>query len=193
MMDKEQFEKTILNLSKFHREHEKFYAQNPLEQANRLQFISRVLTTLADRWSQVEARHGEKGNPYIGCEHGCIYCYAEFMKRFTNHHEPWSEFLDVKVNSPDLVKSRGQYNQKIVLLSSVTDPYLPHERKYELTRKILKKLIPHQPQLTILTKSEMVVRDIDLFRQFKNAEVGISVSTLNQDYSKQLEPRASTP
>ena len=68
MIDKTEFEKTILNLSKFHREHEKFYAQNPLEQANRLQFISRILTTLADRWSQVKVQSSEKGNPYIGCE-----------------------------------------------------------------------------------------------------------------------------
>lgn len=132
-------------------------------------------------------------NPYIGCEHGCIYCYAEFMKRFTDHHEPWGEFLDVKINSPELVKLRGQYKNKTVLMSSVTDPYLPHERKYELTRKILRKLIPHQPAISILTKSEMVVRDIDVLKQFKNLKVGISVSTLNLTYVKLLEPRASTP
>jgi hypothetical protein len=68
MPEKDPFAKAILNLSKFHREHEKFYAQNPLEQANRLQFISRVLTTLADHWSQVQPKQSEKGNPYAGCE-----------------------------------------------------------------------------------------------------------------------------
>jgi len=68
MSEKDQFVKAILNLSKFHREHEKFYAQNPLEQANKLHFISRALTTLADRWSQVKAGQAEDGNPYIGCE-----------------------------------------------------------------------------------------------------------------------------
>ncbi|MFX1276177.1 MAG: radical SAM protein [Promethearchaeota archaeon] len=132
-------------------------------------------------------------NPYIGCEHGCIYCYAEFMKRFTAHHEPWGEFLDAKINSPELVKPRGHYTNKIVMFSSVTDPYIPHERKYELTRKILYRLIPYQPSITILTKSELFMRDIELFKQFKNIEVGISISTLNDQYMKQLEPRASIP
>ncbi len=132
-------------------------------------------------------------NPYVGCEHGCIYCYAEFMKRFTNHHEPWGSFLDIKMNSPNLVKPRGQYRNKKVFLSSVTDPYLPHERKYRLTRKILKKLVTHQPIISILTKSELVERDIELLKKFNNLEVGVSVSTINIEYMKQLEPRASTP
>lgn len=132
-------------------------------------------------------------NPYIGCEHGCIYCYAEFMKRFTNHHEPWGSFLDIKINSPNLVKPRGQYRDKRVMLSSVTDPYLPHERKYKLTRNILKKLVNHQPTISILTKSDLVSRDIDIMKKFNNIEVGISVSTINIEYMKQLEPRASIP
>ena len=132
-------------------------------------------------------------NPYIGCEHGCVYCYAEFMKRFTDHHEPWGSFLDIKINSPNLVKPRGQYRDKRVLLSSVTDPYLLHERKYKLTRKILKKLVNHQPTISILTKSELISRDIDIMKKFNNIEVGISVSTINIEYMKQLEPRASIP
>lgn len=132
-------------------------------------------------------------NPYVGCEHACIYCYAEFMKRFTDHHEPWGSFLDAKINAPNLVKPRGKYRDKNVLLSSVTDPYTPHERKYELTRKILEKLIPHQPNITILTKSELVVRDIDIFKKFRNIDIGISISTMNNEYMKQLEPRASLP
>lgn len=64
----EQLLKMILNVSKYHREHEKFYAQNPLQQANKLQFISKMLKTLADRWSQSEASKPEKVNPYMGCE-----------------------------------------------------------------------------------------------------------------------------
>ncbi len=68
-------------------------------------------------------------NPYIGCQHGCIYCYSEFMKRFTNHHEEWGKFVDVKLNAPELVKS--QYNGKRILFSSVTDSYQPLEAKYK--------------------------------------------------------------
>jgi DNA repair photolyase len=132
-------------------------------------------------------------NPYVGCEHGCIYCYADFMKRFTNHHEPWGEFLDVKKNGPELVKPRGHYEGKEVLFSSVTDPYLPHERKFEVTRAILKKLVVHQPKISILTKSELVKRDIDIFKQFNDIDIAISVSTINVELVKQLEPRASLP
>ena len=62
-------------------------------------------------------------NPYVGCTHGCIYCYARFMKRFTDHHEPWGAFLDVKQWEP--VRSPGRYEGKGIFLGSVTDPYLP--------------------------------------------------------------------
>ena len=132
-------------------------------------------------------------NPYIGCEHGCIYCYAEFMKRFTNHREPWGSFLDIKINADSLVKPKGKYHKKRILFSSVTDPYLPHESKYKITRKILQKLISHQPSISILTKSELITRDIDILKQFKTIEVGISVSTTKDELAKQLEPHASSP
>ena len=108
-------------------------------------------------------------NPYIGCQHGCKYCYARFMKRFTGHTEPWGSFVDVKINAPDLIpKDTNKYKNKSIVISSVTDPYQPIERKYKLTRKILEKLVPFQPHLNLITKSDLVIRDIDLFKQFKN-------------------------
>jgi DNA repair photolyase len=77
-------------------------------------------------------------NPYVGCLHGCIYCYARFMKRFTNHHEPWGKFLDVKINASELIpKNSKKYKGKAIMISSVTDPYQPAERKYKLMRGIL--------------------------------------------------------
>lgn len=132
-------------------------------------------------------------NPYIGCQHGCIYCYAEFMKRFTNHHEKWGTFLDVKINAPELVKTKGKYRGKSILFSSVTDPYQPLEAKYKLTRQILEKLVPEQPIIEILTKSSLVPRDIDILKKFKHVTIGISISTLNEKYSRELEPLASSP
>ncbi|MBW3015557.1 radical SAM protein [Candidatus Woesearchaeota archaeon] len=127
-------------------------------------------------------------NPYIGCMHGCLYCYARFMKRFTNHKEPWGKFVDVKINAPELIKPvKGS-----ILLSSVTDPYQPIERSYKLTRKILEKLIEFQPELNILTKSDLIVRDIDLLKQFNNLIVTISFSTLDENLRRQLEPLASS-
>ena len=128
-------------------------------------------------------------NPYTGCIHSCIYCYARFMKRFTGHTEPWGKFVDVKINSPNLIpKNTKKYKGKSIFLASVTDAYLPLERKYKLTRKILKNLIPLQPNLCIQTKSDLITRDIDLLKQFKTCEVGLTITTLNDNLRKEIEP-----
>ncbi|MFX1456837.1 MAG: radical SAM protein [Promethearchaeota archaeon] len=132
-------------------------------------------------------------NPYTGCQHGCIYCYAEFMIRFTGHKgDKWGDFLDIKQFDINKIKPQ-RYDGKRILLSSVTDPYLPLEKKYQNTRKILEKLKKTNAEVTILTKSKLVVRDIDLFQQFKNIEVGISINTLNEDFSRVIERSASKP
>jgi len=127
-------------------------------------------------------------NPYIGCMHGCKYCYARFMKRFTGHAEPWGSFVDIKNNAPDLIpKGTNKYREKSIIISSVTDPYQPIERKYKITRKILERLITLQPNLDLITKSDLVVRDIDLFKQFKNCMVTLSFSITNEKLRKQVE------
>ena len=71
-------------------------------------------------------------NPYVGCTHACKYCYASFMKRFTNHPEPWGEFIDVKNWTP--IRDRGQLAGKEAFFCSVTDPYQPHEARFKRTR-----------------------------------------------------------
>jgi DNA repair photolyase len=115
------------------------------------------------------------------------------MIRFTNHKgDKWGTFLDVKKFDLNKIKP-SKYNGKKILLSSVTDPYVPLELKYQNTRRILESLVGTKAQITILTKSKFVVRDIDLFKQFENIEVGISISTLNKDVAKLLEPGASRP
>ena len=127
-------------------------------------------------------------NPYVGCMHGCKYCYARFMKRFTGHTEPWGSFVDIKFNAPDLIpKGTNKYRDKSITISSVTDPYQPIERKYKITRKILERLIPLQPNLDLITKSDLVVRDIDLFKQFKNCMVTLSFSITDEKLRKQVE------
>ena len=81
-------------------------------------------------------------NPYVGCLHGCQYCYADFMRKYTKHTEPWGKFSDIKINAPQaLAKELHKIKGGTVMLSSVTDPYNPLERKYTLTRKILKVLL----------------------------------------------------
>jgi DNA repair photolyase len=132
-------------------------------------------------------------NPYIGCMHGCKYCYARFMKRFTGHTEPWGSFVDIKINTPDLIpKNTNKYREKSITISSVTDPYQPIERKYKITRKILERLIPLQPHLDLITKSDLVVRDIDLFKQFKNCIVALSFSITDEKLRKQIELLSSS-
>lgn len=128
-------------------------------------------------------------NPYVGCMHCCLYCYARFMKRFTGHAEEWGSFVDVKINAPELIPEKTlKYKEKSIFLSSVTDAYMPLENKYGLTRKILEKLIPLEPDLAIQTKSDLVLRDIDLIRQFKNAEVGLTITTLDDSLRREIEP-----
>jgi DNA repair photolyase len=132
-------------------------------------------------------------NPYIGCMHACVYCYARFMKRFTGHTEDWGIFVDVKINAPELIPIKSiKYKNKSVFISSVTDAYVPLERKYKITREVLKKLIPLQPNLGVQTKSDLIIRDIDLFKQFKNCEVGLTITTLNDSLRQEIEPLTSS-
>ena len=80
-------------------------------------------------------------NPYVGCQHACSYCYARFMKRFTGHKEPWGDFVDVKINAPDLLsKEIKKKRMGTVWVSGVCDPYQPLEAKYKLTRRCLEIL-----------------------------------------------------
>ncbi len=132
-------------------------------------------------------------NPYVGCQNSCIYCYARFMKRFTNHHEPWGKFLDVKTNAPELIpKDKEKYKNKSIMISSVTDPYQPAERKYKLTREILERLIFLQPDLYVMTKSDLITRDIDLLKKFEKCIAGISLSLIDDDLRKEVEPFTSS-
>ncbi len=109
-------------------------------------------------------------NPYIGCGHGCVYCYARFMKRFTGHTEKWGNFVDVRVNIADVLKKdlkSPKYKGKQIHIDTVTDPYQPVERKYKLMRGILEILMNYDNPVSILTKSDLVLRDIDLLKKFK--------------------------
>lgn len=134
-------------------------------------------------------------NPYVGCLHGCIYCYARFMRRFTGYDEPWGYFLDVKINAPEVLAKELARKPKRgrVLLGSVTDAYQPIEQKYRVTRAILEILLQHDFPVSVLTKSNLVVRDLDLFKQFSQCEVGLTITTTDQGIARNFEPRSSTP
>jgi DNA repair photolyase len=116
------------------------------------------------------------------------------MKRYTGHKEPWGTFVDVKTNITDLISAelaRKKAKNGLILLSSVTDPYQPIEKKYELTRNCLKHLLRYDRTISILTKSALVTRDIDLLSQFKECEVGFTITTYDDNIRKVLEPKAS--
>lgn len=131
-------------------------------------------------------------NPYTGCQHACTYCYARFMKRFTAHKEPWGQFVDVKINAPDLLRKEVKRKPTgKVWISGVCDPYQPIERKYKLTRKCLEILIQHNWPITIQTKSTLVLRDLELLRRSPDVEVGITVTTADDKIRRLFEPHAS--
>lgn len=130
-------------------------------------------------------------NPYVGCAYACRYCYATFMKRFTGHIEPWGSFVDVKTNAHEVLRRQLKRAQKgDIILSSVTDPYQPVEAKYRITRKSLEVLALYQFPLDILTKSPLVLRDIDIISKLKNVEVGLTITTDNDRVRKVFEPNA---
>ena len=131
-------------------------------------------------------------NPYVGCPHGCIYCYAEFMRGVTGHEEAWGEFLDAKdFDTASLVKFAASHGGERVFMSSVTDCYNPYEARFGATRKVLEALVSSDTNLQILTKSSLVMRDIDLLQTMPNVRVGVSLSVIDESLRRMLEPRAS--
>ena len=131
-------------------------------------------------------------NPYVGCGHGCVYCYARFMKRFTGHKEPWGTFVDVKVNAAEvLTRQLRRAKPGSITLSTVTDPYQPLEREYGIARACLEALVSYDSSVSILTKSALVLRDLDLIKRLKNVEVAFTITTLDDEVKRHFEPCSS--
>jgi len=134
-------------------------------------------------------------NPYVGCGHACVYCYARFMKRFTGHTEEWGTFVDARINIADVLKKQlksPKYKGEQIFIGTVTDPYQPIEKKYELTRDILQVLMNYKNPVSILTKSDLVLRDIDLLKKMKDVDVNFTVTTLDEKWKKLVEPNSSS-
>ncbi|MCR4403112.1 MAG: radical SAM protein [Firmicutes bacterium] len=134
-------------------------------------------------------------NPYVGCAHACAYCYAPcIVNRFRGRQDPWGSFVDVKVNAPArLRRALRRVNQEVILLSSVTDPYQPIERKTGLVRACLAEISTSSAQVSILTKSDLVARDMDILNAISGVEVGLSIATTDDDLARALEPGAPSP
>ena len=111
------------------------------------------------------------------------------MKRFTGHEEEWGTFVDVK-NWPD-IKNPQKYAGKELFIGSVTDPYQPLEETYERTRTLLKQMQGSGCTISIATKSDLVVRDLDLIKTFPNARVSWSINTLDEDFKNDMDKGVS--
>lgn len=132
---------------------------------------------------------GYSVNPYVGCTHACRYCYAAFMKRFTKHPEPWGSFLDVKTWDP--IKNPGKYNGSRIVIGSVTDGYNPQEATFLRTRRILEELRGCTAEIMVCTKSDLVLRDLDLLKQFPKATVSWSINTLDEEFRADMDHAAT--
>jgi DNA repair photolyase len=132
-------------------------------------------------------------NPYLGCGHACIYCYAPATLRYAGP-EPWGEFVNAKMDIPRVLERELKTKKNgIVGLSTVTDAYQPIEEKLNLTRSCLEVLRSKNFPVCIQTKSTLVLRDIDIIREFSEIEVGFTITTLDDGISSILEPGASLP
>ena len=129
-------------------------------------------------------------NPYVGCQHSCLYCYAKFMCRWRpENYGKWGSWVEAKTNAPELVKDK--YVDGWVYMSSVSDPYQPIEKKLKLTCKVLKNL-DKRIKLSILTKSDLILRDIDILKEFENLEVGLTINSFDGELKKIFEPFSPT-
>ena len=134
-------------------------------------------------------------NIYVGCQHDCKYCYASFMKKFTKHlNDDWGTFVDYKINAIDLLKKKIKKidKSKQIILGSMTDSYQPIEKKLELTRKCLEILQENHSNVSILTKSNLILRDIDILSKMNNLEVGLSYGISDINMKNELEPYSSS-
>ncbi len=134
-------------------------------------------------------------NPYVGCAHNCAYCYARFIKRFTGHPEKWGSFVDARINIAEVLEQQmksERYSKQQIYIGTVTDPYQPVEKVYGLTKKVLQVLVYHKNPISILTKSDLVLRDLDLLKKFKEIDVNFTVTTLDDKWGKLTEPESST-
>lgn len=132
---------------------------------------------------------GYSVNPYVGCPNACKYCYASFMKRFTKHSEPWGTFLDVKYWP--MIKNPEKYAGELTVIGSVTDGYNQLEEKYGRTRALLEQLKYSDAKIMICTKSDLVLRDLDILMQMKDVTVSWSINTLDEEFKNDMDEAVS--
>jgi len=139
-------------------------------------------------------------NPYRGCEHGCIYCYARPYHEFLGLSAglDFESTIFVKEDAPELLRktlSKKSWQPQVVHLCGVTDPYQPFERNFQITRKCLEVLLEFKNPVSLITKNGLITRDLDLLSEFakwNGVSVAVSITTLDEPLRRKLEPRASS-
>lgn len=130
-------------------------------------------------------------NPYVGCTFGCTYCYAAFLPQNRQPRDNWGRWLVAKKNAILLAYKQAQkVAGQAVYMSSVTDPYLPVERRLMLSRGILEAMLPAQPRLVVQTRGPLVVRDIDVLQAYHCLRVNVSIPTDCDAIRRRFEPKA---
>ena len=128
-------------------------------------------------------------NPYRGCMHGCKYCYAPNIIK--TPRSTWGTFVEVKKNIPTiLAKELKKTKPALVGISSVTDPYQQLEEKYKVTRYCLEQLLRYDFPISIITKSPLITRDLDLIKKFSYSEIAVTITTMDNELSRIMEPSA---
>jgi DNA repair photolyase len=130
-------------------------------------------------------------NPYVGCEHDCVYCFAPDMLR--KDAAKWGKEVGIRSNLPTLLAKEIKNKRGVIGIGTVTDPYQQLEKSCLLTRKCLMEITRHDNPISILTKSDLVVRDIELISATKRPEVGVTITTVNDRISQAFEPGAPLP
>lgn len=128
-------------------------------------------------------------NPYVGCQHACRYCYAQFMSHFSGHIEPWGRYVDVKHWKP--IANPHRYDGSTIFLSSVTDPYQPIEATEMRTRAALEQHVGTTAKISVTTKSDLVLRDLDLLQKFDDVTIAFSLNTLDDTFRSDMDDAAS--
>ena len=159
------------------------------EQVNESSILIREVETKNIMTKSALPVGGYSVNPYVGCTHGCKYCYASFMKRFTGHTERWGTFLDVK--RWPVIKNPWKYKGQRVVIGSVTDGYNPQEEQFGNTRRILEQLKGSGAEILICTKSDLVVRDLELLKTMGKVTVSWSINTLDEQFRADMDQAVS--
>jgi DNA repair photolyase len=135
-------------------------------------------------------------NPYQGCQYGCSYCYAAAFSPDSKMRQNWGKWVIIKQNAVEILeKELAKWKKKnpdqppTIYMSSVTDPYQPLECRQHLTKHLLQVMVPYQPTLVIQTRSPLIIRDIEILRQFQRLRINMSIPTGSEKVRRDFEPR----